>query len=153
MANNVEATYNAFLDRFRDQFADHTKQQCVQVTLESFKYNFPYIDQYISNFETLAIDAGYTIGSPETMTLFMKGLSNNREFLAKVIDRLLGNYYQLKETAIAVTKSMQLVNAMMRGTYRPPIVNNRPWSAPRPQYNSSTAPRHMNNILVPIDLD
>ena len=86
------------------------------------------------------------------MTLFMKGLLNNWEFLAKVMDRLPGNYYQLKEIAIAVTKSMQLVNAMMRGTYQPLITNNRQWQAPRPQYNSSTTPHSMNNIPVPMDL-
>ncbi len=75
------------------------------------------------------------------------------------------NYHELRNKAISVVKAQQLVNALkrtaapmgrfvpqpFRGQNRPPP---SPTSGPAPrfQYNSTNAPRWMNNVPVPMDL-
>jgi hypothetical protein len=44
------------------------------VALNRHHFKFPFIDQYISDFETLVRKAGYMVGSRETMNYFLKGL-------------------------------------------------------------------------------
>ena len=58
--DNVECAYTNFLNQFSIQFADSTKQETAQATLDRHQFKFPFIDQYISNFETLIRKAGYT---------------------------------------------------------------------------------------------
>jgi len=58
------------------QFADSTKQETAQASLDWIKFCFLDINQYISNFKMLACKANYTIESQELMSLFLKGLSN-----------------------------------------------------------------------------
>ncbi len=80
---------------------------------------------------------------------------------------ILTTYYELKDRAINVTKSQQLINVIQRNTpggfnnFRPPT--NRPFfqrgSQPpwdqnqytQRQYNSTNAPCWLNNTLVPMD--
>jgi len=50
----VEYTYLNFLTRFEVQFADSTKQEVAQASLDYLSFHFPSIDQYISDFEMLA---------------------------------------------------------------------------------------------------
>ena len=52
--DNVEYTYNEFLARFEAQFANSTKQEMAQASLDRLQFKFPTIDQYISDFEMLA---------------------------------------------------------------------------------------------------
>jgi len=61
--NNMEYTYLNFLTRFEAQFADSTKQEVAQASLNHLSFHFPSINQYISDFEMLAQKARYTIGS------------------------------------------------------------------------------------------
>ena len=72
--DNIEYTYTDFLHRFQTQFTDSTKQETAQAALDKHHFKFPFIDQYISDFETLVRKAGYTVGSRETMNYFLKGL-------------------------------------------------------------------------------
>ncbi len=50
----MEYTYLNFLTRFKAQFADSTKQEVAQVSLDHLSFHFPSINQYISDFEMLA---------------------------------------------------------------------------------------------------
>ena len=72
--NNIKYTYTDFLHHFQTQFMDSTKQETAQAALDKHHFKFPFIDQYISDFETLVRKAGYTVGSRETMNYFLKGL-------------------------------------------------------------------------------
>jgi len=61
--DNIKYTYLNFLLRFKSQFADSTKQEVTQASLDRLSFHFPNINQYISDFEMLAHKARYTIGS------------------------------------------------------------------------------------------
>jgi hypothetical protein len=56
------------------QFTDSIQQEVAQASLNKHWFQFPHIDQYISDFETLVRKAGYTVGSREMMNYFLKGL-------------------------------------------------------------------------------
>ncbi len=144
-----------FLGAFQKQYLDHTKQQQAGIKLETHKLCFPLIDEYIAEFEDLAMLAGYTIGSTETVNLFLKGLTTAPDVFKKVIDYpISNNYNNLRDKAISIIKARQLINALKRTAnpsgrfgqaqpfrpqYRPPAP-----SGPLlcfPQYNSTNAPR------------
>jgi hypothetical protein len=162
----VHYTWLQFLSAFRQQFLDHTKQQQAALKLDTLKFRFLEIDQYISELEDLTTLAGYTIGSQELINIFMKGLTSAMDVLDKVADHPVPeNYYALKEKAISIIKAKQLMNALTRSTGTPGRFGPPPpaWQRPRnlppsrpppcfPQYNSTNAPRWMNNIPVPMDL-
>jgi len=150
--DNIEAAWDHFAHEFNEQFNDHTQVQRARQQLDHLKFKFPDIDQYISDFEDLASMAGYTVGNEETVNLFLKGFENTPDVLNLILSPpLIHTYYEIKERAIAATRSRQLVNAIKRrtfgtfGGFRPPA--NRPFfqrnnaaPPPRPQYNSSNAP-------------
>ena len=119
----------------------------------------------MAKFKDLTTLAGYTIRSAETINLFLKGLTLAPDVFDKVMDYPTpNNYHELRDKAISVVKARQLVNALKKTTalmgrfvpqpFRP---QNRP-PAPSgppphfPQYNSTNAPRWMNNTPVPMDL-
>ena len=57
--------------------------------------------------------AGYTIGSAETINLFLKGLTSSANVFDKVMDHPVpNNYYNLKNKSISIVKARQLVNAL-----------------------------------------
>ncbi len=57
--------------------------------------------------------AGYTVGSAETINLFLKELTTSADIFEKVMDHLVpNNYYNLKNKAINVVKARQLINAL-----------------------------------------
>jgi hypothetical protein len=161
--DNVEAAWDHFAHEFEEQFRDHTQTQRARQQLDHLKFKFPEIDQYVSEFEDLASMAGYTVGNEETVNLFLKGFENAPDVLSIVLGPpLVHTYYDIKERAIAATRSRQLMNAIKRktfgtfGAFRPP--QNRPFfqrtgtaPPPRPQFNSSNAPRTWNNVPVPMD--
>ena len=73
---------------------------------------FPDIEGYISQFEDLARQAGYTKGNPETMQLFLSGL--DRSTLEGVLRPPFAHGYQaIKERAIESTWSTQLVHSII----------------------------------------
>ena len=161
--DNVEAAWDHFAHEFNEQFQDHTQAQCARQQLDHLKFKFPEIDQYVSEFEDLASMAGYTVGNNETVNLFLKGFENAPDVLSLILGPpLIQTYYDIKERAIAATRSRQLVNAIKKktfstlGTFRPPqnqplFQRAGPALPPRPQYNSSNAPRAWNNVQVPMD--
>ena len=67
----------------------------------------------MSEFEDLATLAGYTVGSMETINLFLKGLTTSADIFEKVMDHPTpNNYYNLKNKSISIVKARQLVNAL-----------------------------------------
>ncbi len=148
------------------QYLNHAKQQRAGIKLEMHKFRFPLIDKYVSEFEDLATLAGYTIGSTETINLFLKGLTSAPDVFDKVMDYPApNNYHKLCNKVISVVKARQLVNALKQTTApmgrfipQPFRLQNQPPPAPSgpppwfPQYNSTNAPRWMNNTPVPMDL-
>ena len=167
LVHNVHYTWTHFLQAFREQYLNHAKQQHAGIKLETHKFQFLQIDEYVAEFEDLATLAGYTIGSTETINLFLKGLTSAPDVFDKVMDYPTPNtYHELHTKAISVVKAWQLVNALKRtmapmGRFIPQpfqMQNRVPAPTPSgpaphfPQYNSTNAPRWMNNIPVPIDL-
>jgi hypothetical protein len=90
---------------------DSTIGQRSRVELEQLKMRFPEIDQYISKFKDLASLAGYTVGNEETINFFLRGL--HEDIMIDVLKPPIANTYNdLKERAIVVTKSKQLISAI-----------------------------------------
>jgi hypothetical protein len=152
---DVEYVYTNFLTHFQNQFTNSTKQETTQAALDCLTFKFPFIDQYISDFETLVRKAGYTVGSRESMNYFLKGLNLVPDVVEKVVEKFPIDYQDLKDKAVMVVKAKQLIQAM-RNTRQSPFQRLAQQSFtphPPPQwYNSSNAPRTFNNIPVPIDL-
>jgi hypothetical protein len=166
--DNVPRVWNYFTEEFESQFTDSTKTQRSRQQPEKLQFRFPEIDQYIANFEDLVNLSGYTVGNNETINLFLKGFENARDVLGGILSLLIPvTYYAIKEQAISITKSRQLINAIQRNapggfgafrpaqSYPPPRRGNYP---PRPQnqyaqrqYNSTNAPPWLNNTPVPMD--
>jgi hypothetical protein len=109
--NNVPAVWDQFIQELKDQFMDSTVSQRSRVELEQLKMCFPEIDQYISKFKDLASLAGYTVGNEETINFFLRGLPE--DIMIDVLKPPIANIYSdLKERAIAVTKSKQLISTI-----------------------------------------
>jgi hypothetical protein len=74
--------------------------------------NFPEIDTYIVKFEELAWQAGYTIGNPETVHTFVKGLTQS------VMEEVfkpphVTTYQEIKQKAIDCTQSQVLLENIL----------------------------------------
>jgi hypothetical protein len=106
---NVEYVYTNFLNHFQTQYTGSTKQEVAQATLDKHTFHFPFIDQYISNFETLVRKAGYTVGSRESINYFIKGLQTALDVAEKVVEKFSVNYQDLKDKTILVVKARQLI--------------------------------------------
>jgi len=107
--DNIKYAYLNFLSHFESQFADSTKQEVTQASLDQLAFHFPNIDQYISDFKMLAQKAKYTIGSCELMNMFLKGLHHFPYIIKRIINKSLTDYYDLKEKTITVVKNQQLL--------------------------------------------
>jgi Retrotransposon gag protein len=109
--DNVPAVWDQFLQELEDQFTNSTVGQCSCIKLERLKMHFPEVDQYISKFKDLASLAGYTVGNEETINFFLRGLPD--DVMTDVLKPSFTNTYDgIKERAIAVTKSKQLISAI-----------------------------------------
>ena len=73
--DDIPAVWAQFLHEFTTQYQDSQKEQRAKATLEQLKLKGLSIDQYISEFEDLAMQAGYALGKEETKSFFMKGLT------------------------------------------------------------------------------
>ena len=109
---NVEYVYTNFLEHFQTQFTNSTKQETTQATLDRLTFKFPFINQYISDFETLVRKVGYTVGSRESMNYFLKGLNSALDVVKKVVEKFPTDYQDLKDKAVMVVKAKQLIRAM-----------------------------------------
>src|SRR6266851_5277630 len=115
--DNIPQVWDYFTTTFEQQFNDSTRTQCSRQQLEKLRFKFPDIDQYIANFKDLANLSGYTIRNDKTINLFLKGFEHARDLLGGILaPPLLTIYYELKNRAINVTKSRQLINAIQRNT-------------------------------------
>jgi hypothetical protein len=107
--DNIEYAYTDFLHHFQTQFMDSTRQETAQAALNRYNFKFPFIDQYISDFEVLVRKAGYMVGSRETMNYFLKGLKVAPDVMERVIEKAPTSYQDLKDKTIAVVKARQLL--------------------------------------------
>jgi hypothetical protein len=83
----------------------------LHIKLEQLKMCFPKVDQYISKFEDLTSLAGYTVRNKETINFFLQGLPD--DVMTDILKPPFANTYNvLKERAIGVTKSKQLISAI-----------------------------------------
>jgi hypothetical protein len=116
---------------------------------------------YITKFEELAWQAGYTLGSLKSIQLFEEGLSYL--ILANVIRApTVSKYYAIKERATHSAMAQRKLVAKRtpgRGVPFTPFQNRKPnynfHSNPTPQqwqYNLSNAPLSINDTLIPIDV-
>ena len=110
--DNVPFVWEQFLLEFARQFHDSQQEDRACIKLENLRMTFPDIDRYISQFEDLARQAGYTKGSPETTQLFLSRL--DRSTLEGVLRPPFAHGYQaIKERAIESTRSTQLVYSII----------------------------------------
>jgi hypothetical protein len=81
--------------------------------LEGLRMHFPDIDKYITKFEELARQAGYTAGNSETMHMFIKGLMPS--VMEDVLKPLHAQgYHSIKQKAIEYTWSRVLLDNILR---------------------------------------
>ena len=96
--DNVPLVWEQFLHEFAQQFQDSQHEDRARIKIENLRMRFPEIDEYISQFEEMARQAGYTQGSPETTQLFLKGLT--KSVLEDVLKPPFPHCYQaIKERA------------------------------------------------------
>ncbi len=106
LVHNVHYTWTRFLEAFRKQYLNHTKQQRAGIKLETHRFHFPLVDEYVAEFEDLTTLAGYTIRSAETINLFLKGLMSAPNVFNKAMDHPTpNNYHNLRDKAISVVKA------------------------------------------------
>jgi Retrotransposon gag protein len=109
--DDIQFTWDTFVQEFMEHFTDYQDQQRAQLDLDRCKMRFPEIDQYIANFEELVCRAGYTIGSEETISFFLNGLTPS------ILDSIITfpfpeNYNEYKAKAIQNTKARQMIQAI-----------------------------------------
>ncbi len=123
---------------------------------------FPDIDSYIADFEQTVRKALYRLGSHEMNQQFLSGLP--RDVAEDVMHYPTPiTYQEHTEKALASVRSKVLLRNVFGGnrnfgTFAPqqqhPQWNNpHPQGQNAPQYNSSNAPRWMNNTPVPMNID
>jgi Retrotransposon gag protein len=106
--DDIQEVWDTFVQEFNDHFVDSQLQQRARLELDRCKMCFPDIDQYISDFEDLVCQAGYTIGNEETIGFFMNGLTPS--ILDKVIrSPFPTTYNEYKEKAVSITKGRQMI--------------------------------------------
>ena len=176
---NIPAVWDYFVEEFEQQYIDTQAPERARVALESLKMKPPLIDEYIAKFEDLCRKAGYTVGSSEVTYQFLKGLP--KHILEDVIKGpQTGDFTELKQRAIQVTRSQELLNNILKQQSSNTTYIPRPQFQPRGfrggafanfqknfqgnpnrtfnnqqnpnRFNSSNAPRSMNNVPVPMDI-
>jgi Retrotransposon gag protein len=106
--DDIQEVWTTFIQEFNNHFADSQLQQRARLKLNKCRMHFPDIDQYISDFEDLVRQAGYTVGNEETIRFFLNGLSPS--ILEEVIrDPFPQNYNEYKAKAINIMKGRQMI--------------------------------------------
>ena len=160
-----QALWDQFLVQFRAEYADTQRGDRARETIDTIKMKGIMIDQYISDFVRLAEDAQYDLNATGTWRFFLRGLL--RDVGVEVIKANPQDWATLRQTAIDATNAWNRINIAFgnrfssirsqsdtnqRSTARPPQQswrqNTLPTQSPRPQYNSSNAPRNFNNVPV-----
>jgi Ty3 transposon capsid-like protein len=109
--DDIQFTWDTFIQEFTEHFTDSQDQQRARLDLDRCKMHFPEIDQYIADFEELVRCAGYTIGSEETISFFLNSLTPS------ILDSIITfpfpeNYNEYKAKAIQNTKARQMIEAI-----------------------------------------
>ena len=158
-------SWDQFLEQFRAEYADTQKAERARTQIEDMHMKNNNIDQYITDFISVANDAGYHLEGESTKRTFVRGLG---KFIASEVYRRVPNPYtwqQVRDAARVAVNWAGSLNAVFGATAPP----SRPSNRPRPntfrrpgqyqpnssyqQYNSSNAPRSHNNVPVPMNVD
>jgi len=104
-------TWRQFAQQFISTFTNTQKDQHAHNQLESLKMKWPEVDQYTMDFEKLMREAGYRLGTPESIQMYLKGLPSS------VIKDVLRaptatTYQQTIERAADSVKSQQLIQSL-----------------------------------------
>ena len=111
--NNIDELWMMFLEEFAQQYTDTQAAERARVSLESLRMKAPEIDNYISKFEELCNKAGYTMGNTKVTYLFLKGLP--KPILEDIVKGpQVGSYEDLKDHAIQVTQSQELLHNILK---------------------------------------
>jgi len=70
-------TWRQFAQQFISTFTDTQKDQHARNQLESLKMKWPEVDQYTMDFEKLIREAGYRLGTPKSIQMYLKGLPSS----------------------------------------------------------------------------
>ena len=173
-ANNIPDLWLHFQLEFESQYMDSTRIDRARADLHRLRMRGLEVDEYIAKFEELARQANFTTGSNETTEWFMKGLPEKILEDAMRSPRVRG-YDEIKQRVIEATETQRILTHFAekkigQGGYQSflPKGPRKPFfgrnfqdaqnNAPRynnaftSSYNSSNAPRNMNNTAVPMDL-
>ena len=111
--DDVDELWTTFLEEFAQQYTDTQAAERARVALESLRMKAPEINEYISKFEELCNKAGYMIGNTEVTYLFLKGLP--KPILEDIMKGpQVGTYEDLKDHAIQVTRSQELLHNILK---------------------------------------
>jgi hypothetical protein len=165
ITDNIPEVWTHFLQLFEQRFINTQGANKARAILRNLKMKFPYVDQYISDFKRLASKANYALDARPTIKLFARGLA------PAILHDVLSTpkpfmYEEYKDKAIEATEKEQTLNNYLQGAEPTSSVlmrNNhtmqpfqgnfiRNTAQPGPQYNSSNAPRSMNDMQVPMNL-
>jgi Retrotransposon gag protein len=168
--DNILILWTQFCEEFEQQYMDSSRAEQARDELKKLEMKNDDVDAYVAKFKELARNANYNTGHAAIVQIFMEGL--NKETLKDILSPpQVTSYTAIKDRAIqsvAAQKTIKYVlNTKYSGgsiqqsnpfnqTYRCPQPfyqhnrQNQGWR--QPQYNSSNAPRSMNNQPVPMDL-
>ncbi len=160
--SNTDDVWHIFQRRFYCRFTDTQADSTARKELTHLKMRFPDIDSYIADFEQTVRKALYRLGSHEMNQQFLSGLP--RDVAEDVMHYPTPiTYQEHTEKALASVRSKVLLRNVFGGNrtfgtfapqqQRPQWNNSRPQGQNTPQYNSSNAPRWMNNTPVPMNID
>jgi hypothetical protein len=167
LLEDVPDVWIHFLNEFRNQFQDTQAEEQARLQIENMKMKWPDVDQYIQDFERVARKAEYPLTAPATVRYFLKGLT--KSIVNDIVKPpKVNTYTEIKQQAIDSVASQLLIYKMFKQdkntTSRPPSSRWNRFAQPNPTnqqpncpnirgYNSTNAPRHLNNAPVPMDVD
>jgi hypothetical protein len=106
--DDIHEVWTTFVQEFDDHFTDSQLQQRARLELDRCKMCFPDVNQYISDFEDLVRQAGYTVSNKETIGFFLNSLSPS--ILDEVIKfPIPQTYNEYKTRAVNITKGRQMI--------------------------------------------
>ncbi len=160
--SNTDFVWRVFQRRFYRWFTDTQADSTARKNLTQLKMRFPDIDSYIADFEQTVRKALYRLGSHEMNQQFLAGLPRD---VAEDVMRYPTpiTYQEYTEKALASVRSKVLLRNVFGGNRNfgafapqqpcPQWNNSHPQGQNAPQYNSSNAPRWMNNTPVLMNID
>jgi len=106
-------TWRQSAQQFISTFTDTQKDQHAHNQLKGLKMKWPEVDQYMMDFEKLMREAGYRLGTPESIQMYLKGLPSS--IMKDVLRAPMATTYQqtIKQAANSV-KLQQLIQSLER---------------------------------------